>query len=122
MQLLPALTRDPAVSRREASVGKFLPYARHVNEHTIETRDGMLMQFVRLRGFLFETADTDELNYRKQLRDTMLQAVGSPRFAVYHHLVRRRVEPSLAGEYPDDFSRALNNAWEAPPLAPQSVR
>ena len=54
------------------------------------------MQVIALRGLLFETADTDELNYRKRLRDATLQAIGSSRFAIYHHVVRRRVETSLA--------------------------
>ncbi|WP_203085824.1 hypothetical protein, partial [Escherichia coli] len=84
MQLLPALTRDPKVVAREAPAGRHLPYARHVDDHTIETRDGMLLQVVHLRGLLFETADTEELNYRKRLRDAMLQSIGSSRFAVYY--------------------------------------
>ena len=113
MQLLPALTRDPRVVAREAPAGRHLPYARHVDSATIETRDGLLMQVVQLRGLLFETADTDELNYRKRLRDTMLQAIGSSRFAIYHHIVRRRVEPLLGGDYPDAFSQRLDAAWRA---------
>ena len=31
-----------------------------------------------------ETADSDELNYRAELRDAMLRAIGSSRFAIYH--------------------------------------
>ncbi|UVO55801.1 VirB4 family type IV secretion/conjugal transfer ATPase [Sphingomonas sp. SUN039] len=77
----------------------------------METRDGMLMQSIHLRGLLFETADTDELNYRKRLRDAMLQAIGSSRFALYHHIVRRRVEPSMAADHQDDFSHRLDAAW-----------
>ena len=62
MQLLPALTSDPAAAVREQPAGKHLPYARQVDDHTIETRDGMLIQVIQLRGLLFETADSDELN------------------------------------------------------------
>ena len=40
-------------------------------------------------GFPFETADTDELNYRKSVRETMLRGVANSRFALYHHIVRR---------------------------------
>ena len=47
---------------REQSAGKHLPYARHVDDVTLETRDGLLMQTIRLGGLLFETADTEELN------------------------------------------------------------
>lgn len=111
MQLLPSLSQGPQTVRRERSAGVHLPYARHVDDHTIETRDGLLMQTLRLRGLLFETADTAELNYRKALRDAMLRAVGTSRFAIYHHIVRRRIEPDLDAVFPDAFSQTLNDAW-----------
>jgi len=111
MQLLPALNTDPKTAAREQRVGQHLPYARHVDDFTIETRDGLLMQVIHLRGLLFETADTDEINYRKRLRDAMMQAVGSSRFALYHHIVRRRIEPDMAADYADAFSRTLDKAW-----------
>ncbi|MDB5690967.1 MAG: VirB4 family type secretion/conjugal transfer ATPase [Alphaproteobacteria bacterium] len=111
MQLLPPLSRDRRAPSREQPAGKHLPYARHVDDHTLETRDGLLMQVVHMRGLLFETADTDEINYRKRLRDAMLQAIGSSRFALYHHVVRRRIEAGLSSGHPDPFSRQLDAAW-----------
>ena len=64
------------------------------------------MQIIHLRGLLFETADTDEINYRKRLRDAMLQAIGSSRFALYHHIVRRRIDVELDGRLSATPSRA----------------
>ncbi len=113
MQLLPRLSQNPRAIDREKPAGSHLPYARQVDDHTIETRDGLLMQTIHMRGLLFETADTDELNYRKRLRDAMLQAIGSSRFALYHHIVRRRVDGRLNADHPDDFSRQLDAAWSA---------
>jgi type IV secretion system protein VirB4 len=113
MQLLPPLSQDPKAAAREKPAGHHLPYARHVDDHTIATRDGMLMQVIHLRGLLFETADTEEINYRKTLRDAMLQAIGSSRFALNHHVVRRRVETDLSAEFPDPFSEQLDAAWRA---------
>ena len=113
MQLLPPLTNHPKAATRERPAGSHLPYARHVNDHTIETRDGLLLQVLQLRGLLFETADTDDLNYRKRLRDAVLQAVGSSRFAIYHHIIRREADAILDGEFPDAFSRQLDAAWRA---------
>jgi type IV secretion system protein VirB4 len=98
MQLLPALTRDAKAASRERAAGKHLPYARHIDDHTIETRDGLLMQVIQIRGLLFETTDTDEINYRKQLRDAALQAIGSSRYALYHHIIRRQAEVGLDAE------------------------
>jgi type IV secretion system protein VirB4 len=111
MQLLPPLTRDRRAPTREQPAGKHLPYGRHVDDHTIETRDGLLMQVIQLRGLLFETADTEEINYRKRLRDAMLQAIGSSRYALYHHVVRRRIDVGLSEGHPDPFSRELDTAW-----------
>jgi type IV secretion system protein VirB4 len=111
MQLLPPLTRDPRAPAREEPAGKHLPYARHVDDHTIETRDGLLLQVIQMRGLLFETADTEELNYRKRLRDAMLQAIGSSRYALYHHIVRRQIDVDLSDDHPDPFSRRLDEVW-----------
>lgn len=111
MQLLPALTRDPKVIAREEPAGTHLPYARHLDERTIETRDGLLMQTIRLGGLLFETADSEELNYRAELRDAMLRAIGNSRFAIYHHIVRRRADVVMQAEFPDAFSERLDERW-----------
>ena len=119
MQLLPALTRDPRVIAREKSAGAHLPYARHVDDVTIETRDGLLFQTIRLGGLLFETADTEELNYRAELREAMLRTLGSSRFAIYHHVVRRKAEAVLDARFPDDFSRHLDEKWRERLIAKQ---
>jgi type IV secretion system protein VirB4 len=111
MQFLPALTRDAGVVAREKAAGFHLPYARHVDDATIETRDGLLLQTISLRGLLFETTDTSELNYRKVLRDAMLQMIGSSRFALYHHVLRKRVDVGLDAAFPDPFSQRLDERW-----------
>lgn len=111
MQLLPRLGPDARAVDREQPAGVHLPYGRHLNDHTIETRDGLLMQVIHLRGLLFETADTTELNYRKTLRDAVLRAIGTSRFAVYHHIIRQRADLGLNPGFPDAFSQTLGQVW-----------
>lgn len=111
MQLLQRLTANHREISQETPAGTHLPYARHIDDCTIETRDGMLMQTLCLRGLLFETADTDELNYRSELRDALLRAVGNPRFAIWHHVSRRRAETGLDAQFSDDFSKHLDARW-----------
>lgn len=108
MQQLPGLNR-----RKESSAGKRLPYARHLDDVTLETRDGLLMQVIHLAGLPFETADSEELNYRKAVRDMMLRGLASSRFAIYHHVVRRQVEAATQGVFPDPFSAELDAAWSS---------
>lgn len=113
LQLLPPLTVDPRFAAREKSAGSHLPYARHVDGLTIETRDGLLLQTIHVGGFLFETADTDDLNYRAELRDSLLRSIGSSRFAIWHNVLRRKVEPGLDPQFDDPFSRELDARWRA---------
>lgn len=97
--------------RRETTAGKRLPYARHLDDVTLETRGGLLMQVIHLAGLPFETADSEELNYRKAVRDVMLRGLATSRFAVYHHIVRRQVDATTQGAFADAFSAQLDAAW-----------
>ena len=107
--------RSAGVHRRlaskEAAIGDRLPYARHVNETTIQTREGLLIQVLRLEGFPFETVDNEELSYRKQVRESLYRGAANSRLAIYHHIVRRRVTPELAAEFDDPFCRRLDQTW-----------
>jgi len=83
-----------------------------VDEHTLETRDGLILQAIELRGLLFETADTEELDYRKRLRESALQALGTPRSAFYHHVVRRRLTADVPTRASlDGFSSQVDQMW-----------
>src|SRR5206468_2817461 len=111
LQLLSRLTSRPNEWSREKPAGDHLPYLAQIDGHTILLRDGRLMQVIALDGLLFETEDTVELNYRKAVRDAMLQAIGTSRFALYQHIIRHRVDPQLEAEFPDPFSAELDEKW-----------
>lgn len=97
--------------RREKHARDMLPYARRLDATTIATRDGQLIQVVHLAGFAFETADTQELNYRKNVRDTLLRGLASSRLSIGAHVVRHLVQPELEGHFENAFSRDVDEAW-----------
>lgn len=109
----PARVEPLALARRERTVGERLPYARHLDDSTLQTRDGLTLQVLHLRGFPFETAESGELDYRRAVRATLLQGLANPRFAIYHHVVRRPVAAELEGRYEDAFCMSLDAAWRA---------
>ncbi len=104
--------RAPPPFDREQTAGSRLPYAHHIDDRIVALRDGTLMLVMQLGGLLFETADSDALNYRKALRDASLRAIGSSRFAMYHHVLRRRIEPGGQGAFADPFSAHVNAIWQ----------
>ena len=99
-------------SPKEPKAGDRLPYAGLVGEHTVALRDGSLLQVLHLEGFPFETADTVELNHKQEIRDAALRAIGSSRCVVHHHILRRRVEVTLNGEFDDPVCAEINRRWQ----------
>jgi type IV secretion system protein VirB4 len=97
---------------REAAIGDRLPYHGHLDGRTLITRDSLLMQTLHLRGFPFETASDEELNYRKSVREVLLRSAASSRLVIYHHVVRRRVQPQTAAAPKNAFCRQLDHAWK----------
>ena len=104
--------RDQA-ARRETAVGTHLPYLAQIDDHTVLTREGHLLHVIALAGLPFETIGRAELESRLAVRDNMFQAIGSARFALYHHVVRREVAARIEGEFGDDFSAELDENWNA---------
>lgn len=98
---------------KEQRVGDRLPYDRLIDERTVLLRDGSLMQTIHLEGFAFETADTEEVNHRQIVRAAALRAIGSSRFVLYHHIVRRRVAVGLQAGYDDPVSELIQNTWQS---------
>jgi len=97
--------------RKEKRASDMLPYTRKVDDCTIATRDGQLIRVIHLAGFAFETADTQELNYRKNVRDTLLRGLSSSRLSIGAYVVRHLVHPELEGHFANSFARNLDTAW-----------
>lgn len=100
------------LAAKEMTIGDRLPYAYHLDAETLLTRDGLLVQVVRLEGFPSETLDDGDLAYRKQVRENLLRSIASSRLALYHHIVRRPVDPERAGRFTEPYCAALDADWQ----------
>ena len=98
-------------AQKETAAGVHLPYLAQIDDHTVLTRNGQLLQVIKIDGLPFETIGRADLDSRLAMRDAMLQSIGSSRFAVIHHVVRRAVEPRFEGVFNDPFSAQLDAAW-----------
>lgn len=102
-----------AISRREMPVASHLPYSRHVNDHVVKTRTGLFMAFIKLDGYCFETADQAEINSRLLARNDLIRTLGSSKFAVYSHIIRREVTADIPSTFDNDFCRELDERYKA---------
>lgn len=109
------MSQKPVASwgRKEAQAGTKLPYARLHGTHTLQLRDGSLMQTIAVSGLPFETADGQELDHFLVMRDTLLRTALDSSFVLYHHVIRRRVEVALEGNFNAPFAEHLDRRWNS---------
>ena len=96
---------------KEYAASNYIPYECHWDDHTIVLKSGHLMQIVRLDGYSFETADDDELDLKKSVRNTLFKSMVQGDFALWFHTIRRREGAYPQGEMPDPFSRLIDDMW-----------
>lgn len=108
-------------AKKEKSVSHFIPYKCHWNKNTILTKTNGLLQVIKIGGFSFETADDEDLDIRKNIRNSLLKNMGSGNVTLYFHTVRRRKEviqsersySGGANAIKKDFISYLESEWNA---------
>ena len=90
----------------------FVPYACHYNPNTILTKNGELLQTIKIVGFAYEHISNDTMSLRETLRKAIHDNVDSNKYAIWIHTIRRKSDFSPSGEYPDEFSRMVNEQWK----------
>ena len=63
------------LAKLDPRAGDRLPYAGHVNDHTLATRNGELIQMIQIDGIAFETADSETLNHMAAVRDVVMRGI-----------------------------------------------
>ncbi len=113
-------TAKESRSRKEKPTSHFIPYKCHWDSNTILTKNNELLQVVKVGGFSFETADDEDLDIKKNIRNSLLKNMSSGNIVMYFHTIRRRKPVIFDGlEYtsdptikvPNDFTTYLSNEW-----------
>ncbi|MVZ97466.1 VirB4 family type IV secretion/conjugal transfer ATPase [Sphingorhabdus sp. IMCC26285] len=100
------------LAKLDPRAGDRLPYAGHLNDHTLATRNGELIQMIQIDGIAFETADSETLNHMAAVRDVVMRGIANSNLMLYCHVIRRRVAAELTTPQPEGFARDLDAAWQ----------
>ena len=103
------------VAKREYKASGFIRYRSHFNHNTVITDSDELIQVVRLNGFSFETADDEDLDIKKSLRNLLFKSMSSPQLGLYFHIIRCKEhvypEDYTSVGMPEGFARYLDQKW-----------
>lgn len=111
LQLHRRATSKAWFSRHEFPAADFIPYLHHFDNETIITKTGELMQFLRVDGYSFETADDEDVDMKKMVRNSLFKSLADGTFALWFHTIRRRKSAYPAGEPRGNFARMVNEKW-----------
>lgn len=98
-------------SEREVSAAEFLPYLHQMDRETIFTKAGDMLQVVKVNGFSFETADDEDIDMRKMVRNSLFKSLAQGSFSLWFHTVRRRQTAYPGGSMPEGFAKMADDMW-----------
>lgn len=103
--------------RPDLTGADFIPYAYHYDRHTLVTKNGELLQVLRI------TTNNDGVDYESpepgvaSLRDGIRRAIGSSvtedHYAFWFHTLRKRTPIQYNPQFPEEFSAKLSAAWQS---------
>lgn len=121
IKLLKTVAARESISRKEKHISHFIPYKCHWDSNTILTKNNELLQVIKIGGFSFETADDQDLDIKKNIRNSLLKNMASGNIILYFHTIRKRkpvstkkqeyaLDPTVRAR--DDFITYLNKEWQ----------
>ncbi|WP_108653157.1 VirB4 family type IV secretion/conjugal transfer ATPase [Dongshaea marina] len=104
-------TKYAQAMEREVSLAEHIPYSSHLNENTIILKDGSLMRCFQIQGTTFETKGAEDLELMHERLNSLWKSFCDGRTSIYTHTIRRRVDSTIEGVFPDSFSRRFNEKY-----------
>jgi type IV secretion system protein VirB4 len=95
----------------ELPVSDFLPYACHYGKDTLLTKNGELLQIIKVTGFINETVGGEHQLLRDVIRRSIKEHITDNNIALWIHTVRRKTSLETSGEYENVFCKGLNRSW-----------
>lgn len=95
----------------DSPVPEFIPYACHYDEETILTKNGELLQTIKIEGFSHEKLGILKSKLRDKLKSLVKEKINSNGFALTFHTIRKKQNLDTAPKFASEFAKSLHAAW-----------
>lgn len=106
-------TAKHSFAKQEVSEAEFVPYLYHWDQQTIVTKEKEFLQIIKVDGFSFETADDDDVDMKKLVRNSLLKSMADGNYALWFHTIRRRQSAYPTGKQPPGFPAKVDALWRS---------
>ncbi|MDB2414247.1 VirB4 family type IV secretion/conjugal transfer ATPase [Rickettsiales bacterium] len=111
-------------AKREFPESEFIPYKCFWNNHTVLTNDDSMLQVIRFGGYSFETADDEDIDIRKGIRNILLKGIGAGNVVLNFYIIRRRQSIFNSQErdksMPPGFATYMEETWRKKHISHES--
>ena len=113
--LLKKLLKQAGAAHHKAKANKpdedFNPYVCHYDPNTILTKNGELMQIIRITGFNDTNLASQIASLRDSVRESIVDHVKDNKVAFWLNTIRRKKNINPGGKHQGVFSESLDKAW-----------
>lgn len=110
-KLIKKTVKDPAKLVAKKPDEDFIPYVCHYDPNTILTKNGELLQIIRITGFSNASVISELISLRDNVRDAVIDHVKTNNFAIWFNTIRRKKNISPKGKFDDHFAQQMNDEW-----------
>jgi len=98
--------------QQEARWEEKIPYARFVDDETIETKNGNLLQIIKIKGIDAASMEDEAIEFEKKMRNSLLISLTDSTIAWHFHTIRKKTLITLDAAYKNDFLQHLQQKWQ----------
>lgn len=101
---------------KSLSYEEFIPYYCHYDANTLMTKDGGLLQIIKVtgdvRGVEYEGSDPSGISLRDVVRAAIGHGVQSQNFSMWLHTLRKRKQVNFSTKFKEAFAGYAHKKWE----------
>lgn len=106
----------PAAEVQATPVSEFIPYYCHYNPHTILTKNGELLQTIRIvtntRGLNYESGTDASTIVREVIRSAITRHIKDDSMAIWLHTIRKRQNIRYKGTFKEPLAARVHERWQ----------
>lgn len=105
-------TLKAGYTKNEFPASFFIPYEGHVSSKCIISKNKDLMMVIKVQGYAFETADDEDVDMKKTVRNTLFKSVAGDNYSLWFHTIRKKQSVDVPGEFEGTFCQFMDEEWE----------
>lgn len=110
-QIIKKEKKDPKNLLAKMPDEDFIPYVCHYDPNTILTKNGELLQIIRITGFSHTTIVSEMISLRDAVRSSITNNITESNVAFWFNTIRRKKNINPKGKFDDFFSQKIDQTW-----------